>query len=65
MTLLEGKSMTDVEKKWKSDFVPTLQTNWMVYVFSQSFVDHPYGTACGHCAHPSRDRLMRDQKLTP
>ena len=30
MTLLEGKSMTDVEKKWKSDFVPTLQTNWMV-----------------------------------
>lgn len=30
MTLLEGKSMTDVETKWKSDFVPTLQTNWMV-----------------------------------
>ena len=34
MTLLEGKSMSDVEKKWKSDFMPTLQTNWMVYVLS-------------------------------
>jgi protein Mpv17 len=30
MTLLEGKGMADVEKKWKADFVPTLQTNWMV-----------------------------------
>lgn len=30
MTLLEGKGLGDVEKKWKADFVPTLQTNWMV-----------------------------------
>jgi protein Mpv17 len=30
MTLLEGKDMGAVKSKWNADFLPTLQTNWVV-----------------------------------
>ncbi|EIW69794.1 hypothetical protein TREMEDRAFT_29813 [Tremella mesenterica DSM 1558] len=32
MTLMEGKSLDDAKKKWQDSFVPTLKTNWMVWI---------------------------------
>lgn len=32
MTLMEGKTLEDAKAKWKQSFVPTLQTNWMVWI---------------------------------
>ncbi|KAI9633587.1 uncharacterized protein MKK02DRAFT_38245 [Dioszegia hungarica] len=32
MTLLEGKDMNAVKEKWNADFVPTLKTNWTVWI---------------------------------
>ncbi|KAL7423907.1 Protein required for ethanol metabolism [Cryptotrichosporon argae] len=37
MTLLEGKDLNAVREKWRSSFVPTLQTNWMVFIPFQIF----------------------------
>jgi len=32
MTLLEGKDMNAVKKKWNEAFVPTLQANWGLFI---------------------------------
>ncbi|GFZ48201.1 Protein SYM1 [Saitozyma sp. JCM 24511] len=36
MTLLEGKDMSAVKEKWRQSFLPTLQTNWMVWIPAQT-----------------------------